>query len=601
MQIDTRPKLIAPRRPRRLRMTRRILAALLCLALPALAAAAQRAPRRRAAAPASPADLTAPFAQLLPADTFVYLEVDHLASAAEEIGGVETLYVLIDRTFSNNGERFPLTLSDFRMVLESSVAIGVTVPKFSIGSSSVDPVVVGLIRTPSEDVAAVISKAITAQQQRTLTKRPPTSKTVRGVRVTTIPATNPKNAFSYGLVGSTFVFGTPSAVVDVLNVSATHADKRLADVPGFVSAANRAPAGRQVFAFLNGGPMVRAVNASIDSSFSGGTAARRAEQRAAAEALKSFVGIDAIAGGSLSGLVSGNAVSIQGSIELDRSRGGIVSLLSDAPPITMRSVSLLPADTDFVSASSVDAIAIYDLALRVITPPVAKAMGMSPPPESIAMAEAAIGMRLRDDFLAAFGNEVAFAYWESRPAAVAKIRDDDTMEESQPSANHFVALLEIRNPEAVDAALTKLFASEGGAENAHDSYRDAPLTVFGSFAYAYLDGFGIFGDRADVQSVVDAVRENRTLGTTADYASAVGTVPDNVLMGSYMSPHFFEMAAKEIDKTTGVPRTVEPVRDGLFFAVQKDASGVFGTVRIPIPNLKTLLEKDKRPSVLSRR
>lgn len=584
-------------------MTRRTLTLALLLALTcasATTAPAQRTTRARAAAPAR-VDLTGELASLFPANTFLYFEVADLASVAEEMGGVDALYSLVNKSLSTELatkgiERLPLSMSQFRAALGSSMAVGVVLPEKLTSASldAVDPVVVGVVRAPSAEGADLLRQVVSEVRRPGATKRKPVVQRVGAVRMTTLVDPVPKNSIAYALVDANLVFGTPSGVKMMLTTRKTAPAKRLVDVPGFTSASARVPGKRQIFAYLNGAPMIRAFNEGVDTSLKGSKPGARQAESAEAAALKAFLGLDAFIGASFSALADGGNLTMQIATELDRSRGGLVSVLSDVPPIEVRAAAILPAETDLLVANSVDAIAIHDLVLRVLTPPVAKALGAPSPPEAIAMAEGMLGMKLRDEFLAAFGNEVVAGVWLDRGEPLARVSDGGPTDSIKG-----VALFELRNPATIEAAIAKLFAGEAGTPPEKEVYRDVEMMKLGPMSYAVVNGFGVVGERSEVVRVIDAVATGNTLASNQTYASAVGSVPNNVIMGVYVSPQFFDYTAKSIDSKRATPSSGSLVANGLFLSIQKDASGVYGTFEIPLPNLRLLIEGE-RPAVASR-
>src|SRR6185369_3511794 len=114
---------------------------------------------------------------------------------------------------------FPFTLAEFKAALNSSLAIGVTIQDGPASAAEIEPVVVGVARLPSAEMAASVGRAVLSAKQSAGSKRAPTVATVRGVRVTTFPDPSPKNAFAFAVVDSTFVFGTPKGVVSMLGAA----------------------------------------------------------------------------------------------------------------------------------------------------------------------------------------------------------------------------------------------------------------------------------------------------------------------------------------------------------------------------------------------
>ena len=133
-----------------------------------------------------------------------------------------------------------------------------------------------------------------------------------------------------------------------------------------------------------------------------------------------------------------------------------------------------------------------------------------------------------------------------------------------------------------------------------ESHEGFPIYGTGSFRQSLLGDFFVFGTREGIVGAIDAKTKQAALATDASYAAAVGTVPDGTIWATYASPRFFAWAAKSASTAAGgrAPEIAFP--NGLFLSVQKDASGIESGFRIPIPNLKMLLEKE-RAKTISRR
>lgn len=567
---------------------------------------AQRAKRPQSRAPQK-ASVTfdGPLAHAFADDTFLYFELNDLESLADEMGGVETLYQLLKTVFESeanpdgSSKKMPFSVEQFRAMLGSSLAIGMRVPKSTPLSQfgNVDPVVVGIVRSPSPETAAVAKQSLVEVARKGAGgSGRVTSDTVRGVNVLTLNGPSPRSAFAYGSVGDNVIFGTPAGVADVLELATAPTRRRLSDVPGFASASARVPPGRQMFSYFNAAPFVAAFNDSIDSDMRApATRGKPGAVKPEAALAKRFIGMDALSGGSFSALAASGNLTIQGTIELDRTKGGLISVLSDPPAISLRAATILPGDTDFVAAGSVDLIRLVDLVFQFLTPAAAKSLGFPPPATLVEQFEQETGVRFRDQFLAAFGNEVLVAMSIDEPAPLAKVSQDAA---APQATTRTLFLAEVRDAETLGTVVSKFMSPSPEAKGPEMTmYEGVPVWTAGSFAWSFVDGFAVAGDRPDVIRLLDAVRTGRVLSDADDYRSTVGLPPNNTIAATYLSPHFIEWASK---REGGSERYGRLFRTGLFFGIQKDAGGIYSNFQIPLPDLKVLLDT-KTDTMIGRR
>jgi hypothetical protein len=578
-------------------MQRRILA--LALGLVTLVAPVDATAQRAARGASGPASLSGPLARLFPAETFLYVELRDLGTVAEQMGGADVLYRILEDALGAKGSDgkpapLPLTMAEFAGVLDSSMAIGVRIPARAAAAASVEPEVFGIVRTPSAGVAAMAKRFVDGSRPPSTAK--PTYQTVRGVRVATYAGAKPADAFAYGVTGNDVVFGNPTGVAALLASAGNAPARSLADVPGFASASGRVPPGRQAFVYLNGAPMVRAFHEGIDSELRlTAPDGKPGRVKPEAAALKRFIGADAIGGGSLSALAESGNLTIQAAIEIDTSKPGLVSVLADPPTLSMRAASLVPADTDLFVSTSVDLVRLYDLLISVVTPDVARGLGIPAPPALLADFEANTGLKFRDEFLAAIGTEFALAAVVERTGGLARVAQESA---PPPRTPDVVVLVETRDPATLGAAIAKVAGAQGAAPQA-TTHRETPLWTIGTIGWTVLDGFAVIGEVDDVRACIDAAKSGDSLARAPGYEAVVGTPPNNAISAVYASPRFFEWTAKTAGVTKEAPDAAKAFPSGVFYAIQKDAGGVYANFQVALPNLRMLFEP-KRDTEIGR-
>ncbi len=593
-------------------MNRRYVSLALCLAAalvvvsPASGQRTRRAPAKPAAAPVTLAGLPA---RSFPAGTMFYAEVSDTASVIDQMGGVELFYRLVREGFkgtpSNKSTSFPLTEQQFRDVLGSTLAVGVLLPPDTLltNMANVDPTIAGVAQSASPEIASLVLKVMKEiGRGQTHSGAPPAAATVRGARMSTWGTG--RGAFAVTQVGNDFAFGDPTGVKAILDAAAASTGGRLADVPAFKGASERVPGRRQFFAFMNGEPIAAAFNAGIDQSYANlrpapakGAKATTAAPSAEAAALKRFIGMDALVGGSLTALAESGQVTLQAALELDRTRSGLVGILSDPPIIEGRSAAIMPIDTDGVLVGSIDLVRIYDLVLQTMTPELSKKLGTPPPPEVIREFETRYDMRLRDDFLAAFGNEFAIGVMiDPAPASLALVQDSGAPpSQKAPDFDDAFFLMELRNPAAIRQFVERSFAGPEGEPSVRpEVFRDVEIWNPGPFSFAIVGNFAVVGARKTVEEIIVSSQTEQGLMQNSDYLRALGGMPNNAIGVLYVSPDFIDMAGRQ----GGLNQAKPLYPQGLLWTLQKDASGIYTNFQAPLPDMKNLFDTGNKLAFL---
>jgi hypothetical protein len=605
-------------------MFRRILCLGLCLALGAAsvsASQARRAGRPAAAAAAAAPALSGELARLFPADTAVYMEFADLASALEQLGGSEELYKAIDAALVDFRALIPgttLASERLRAVLASKVGMAVILPSTGaiLSPRTFDNLsVAAVIRLPSSETASFLRDALDVASKSVVTGAPrakaPIVRTVAGVKLTVYPDPKPGETLAYGFAGDTMVAGTLSGVTALLQTASAPSARRLADSPSFAAASSRLAGPRHGFVYVNGAPIVRLFESSFDASYRPARGKGPARPSAAAAAFKAFLGMKSLKAFAAAAQIDGPTLRVQASAEIDRTREGLVTVLTDPPAISVQAANFLPSDTEYLTVYSLDAPRIYDLVMKSLTPAVTKEMKLPPMSENVAKAEELIGMRLRDDLLTAFGNEVAFGVKltslvgtrtapnvaplpQAPPADLGpgdmRVEEDPAVPEDTvvvgSTMPEVVFLAEVRSPETVKRAIQQLAVLMGAPADAirATDRNGVEVWVAKDVAWAFLDGFMLIGSTPAVERSVDAHETRSTLATSPAYV-AWGAIPANTIAASYVSPGVFSTLAKEASKEINLGFQMDlgnSFPNGILTTGQKDATGVYVRYEIPV-------------------
>lgn len=584
-------------------MIQRLFSLSVCLLLLSLCAgpsavAQNSRSKRMTTAPQPVEHFKGDLAQFFGADTMFYLEVADLAAAADEMGGSDVVFGafehVLDETLPPKAKRPVVSVEQFKSMMGSTLAMGVRSPNVggkSIASNS-EVEIVGILRAPTAETARAIVGLVDDLNKATSAKPPAgVKKTVKGVAVTTYSGSTPATAFAWAQMGDTVVFGSSTGVNRTVQAAGRPTGATFADNPGYRSALARA-GNHNVFAYLNGAPLVKAFHEGMESSITNSDPKRARQEAATIKALRAFFGMDALRGGSLSALVDNGKVTIRGALEIDRSISGLVSVLLSPPGITMRSATLMPEGVDAFGAMSLDFVGLFDLVMSVIPPEAVKDLGFNSSQDAVQKTEEQLGAKLRDEFLASLGPELSIALLIPDKPGEMTVSDETPNPKPSPE---FIGYVEIKDTELIKRIMSNIFYdSANQSAPIPVEYRDVDIWSRGPFAWSFVNGFMVIGESDQVRMAIDASIDNRSLVTNAYYNSAAGAIPTDTIYGGYLGPKVFEEAAREAmgKNQDGLP--LDFIRNGVFVSTQKDSGGVSTTVEFPVPNLRLLLAPDRK-------
>ncbi len=289
-------------------------------------------------------------------------------------------------------------------------------------------------------------------------------------------------------------------------------------------------------------------------------------------------------------------------------------LFVPGPAIVPESPNVFPANTDLFVSVSLDYPQIYEEMLKAIADSDAVARRYSrraaregPPPESpFAYYEKKWGLKIKDDVLPLFGNEIALAL-PKRPKVAPGEPVASTPEKVEPKPTRPpepipVIAISVKDREGVKRLIPKLIEAMGfkGADLlAHTEKRDGTeLTSYaGAFAYAFIDNFLVLStDAAETRRVVDAYLSRETLASDSHFKNFTRWQPRQVLGQVYIAPGLVEQytfgaargSAQVSDQTAEFFNRVSPVIDPMTYSLTNDGQGPLHELHVP-KNLVQLL------------
>jgi hypothetical protein len=596
---------------------------LLVLALSAIVGASATAlAQQPAPATPRPSPLAGDLVRLFPERTALYVEIPHLGTFVDVAGDREALLTSLNDFLGDTGTRADaLKPAELGAMLDASAAAGLISadpnPNLFMLLGATPNVVV--LRMASDEGLAVLRDRVIARYA-AAGEAAPRTETVRGLVVTHLPK------LSYAVDGRTVLAGEPHAVLTILETTGTDG-KRVGDDPGYNSAVSKHASGRDaLFGYIGGRTISGTFANMFGSSVPAGTPkskevdkvdkARRVEE----EALRNFLGVEAVQGLAVSVAADGEGAVVRYDFEIDRTRAGLAATITDPPMVSFRAASLLPADVEQVQLASIDAMRIYDLLERHFGPLPERAGGMSFA-SLVAQAESMVGMSLRRELLPALGNEFGYAFNidalvpmppppgerpDGKPDDEAGIGISASTELSAGPPPVPLVLAEVRDREVVRRAVVSIVAKLVPGVPAELT---APVEYMGfeiwkgpGVSIGLGTDFLVVGSEARVRDCVDAKESGKTLATVPDYELEAARWAGAAIYATYQSPKYQEKLRdltkryREIAKAGGADdeesdldptaSNLDPFSDITTTPIFRDATGVHWESRAQAAGLR---------------
>lgn len=280
---------------------------------------------------------------------------------------------------------------------------------------------------------------------------------------------------------------------------------------------------------------------------------------------------------------------------------------SDAP-------SVLPDDTEVFVSASIDFSQTYegmrkqeDIQAKA-EPRQIPAGGKEPPLGPFAEFEKKAGLKIKDDFLPAFGNEIALAGslkflqgagpFNIGPAPSAKPSpesgDDKPDPEKKGSDAFPMLLISVKDREAARRLMPHVLEGLGMGEAnliaQVEKREDTELVNYaGIFAYAFVGNFVVISEAATVRRAIDATVNHQTLSSNNAFRNSRRWEPNRTLGQIYVSPALMEAYHEEFRKSAGtVDATMrdfllglDPTASAITYALSNEGLGTQHEIHLP--------------------
>jgi len=298
-----------------------------------------------------------------------------------------------------------------------------------------------------------------------------------------------------------------------------------------------------------------------------------------------------------------------------------VPQLIGGPAFTSEAASVLPDDIDVLVSASVDLVQTYEGMRKAAEKKhkedakprsqtyengvlVAEGRPRNESPDAFAVFEKQAGLKIKDDLLPAFGNEIAIAGslktlnaagmgmmgFPGMPAPKSTETDKDKKQE--PALP--VVLIEVKDRDAARPLMPRILNGLGVGEAnliAHTEKRGDTETVnyAGIFAYAFVGDFVVISDATGVRKVVDAFINHQTLSSNTVFRNSRRWQSSRTTGQVYVSPALMEGYQDQIRKSSASMDTglrdfllgLDPNAEAITYALSNDGMGTRHELRLP--------------------
>ena len=485
-------------------------------------------------------ELSLGLARLLPKSASFYVEIAHVGSLAAALGVtdklLDTANNLVSAAAADESKESAgtarasgteaLTAKELNTLLDSSAAIAFLGER-NIGNPSA---AIALLRLNSDEAITLLRKRVFARAG-----APLSSAHVYGVDLVRM------RGFSYASSGRSVLVGAGNIVEETLK-AAVATTPHLADDQAFAYAqVEHAAAQEQAFAYLSGSSL----GATIGGAFGiGGIVGRDAGRKASPEedAMRTFAGLEAIQGLAVGMRVEMDGVHLRYNVAVDRTHIGLVTMLTDPPPIAFRASTFLPADTDRLTVFSLDGPRIYDLFEQAFAT-LPASPGTRTFADELAEMEHTVGVNIRSELLPALGTE--FAYTGSLDESFGG-EPDDRQGAKRPVR---VIVLQVVDPEVARKVIGNVFRPQPDTPLSPVQYKGVQIWELpGSMSAALGPDYVLVGSASDLRRCVDAQVSGEVLARSPEYAAKAGGWGGDTLFATYESAQYRDAAAKADQK-----------------------------------------------------
>jgi hypothetical protein len=295
--------------------------------------------------------------------------------------------------------------------------------------------------------------------------------------------------------------------------------------------------------------------------------------------------------------------------EAKRTLMPFIPQLISGPSLALESPSILPADTEFFVAASLDAPQIYQGLVKALNEENVRMQqvsrrGRSTQPEvPFASMEKQLGIKIKDDLLPVLGNELAMSLpvnWLNDMPGIQTAQSNETKASDGSQAKvktkqSTVILVSLKDKEAARALVPRVIDGLGfkGASTLAQTERreDTEIVSYGdALSYAFIGNFLVVStNAAATRHVVDSYLNHQTLASDSHFRNSTRWQPRQVLGQVYVSPALMESFRSWANEPTALISDqirelllrLSPTAEPVTYALSNDGAGSLHELHIP--------------------
>jgi hypothetical protein len=291
-----------------------------------------------------------------------------------------------------------------------------------------------------------------------------------------------------------------------------------------------------------------------------------------------------------------------------------VPQLISGPSYATDAPSVLPEDTEVFVTASIDFLQTYE-GMRKAAETKAKAEvkqipagAKDAPLDAYAEFEKKSGLKIKDDLLPVFGNEIALAgslktlqgaggLVVGGPMSSTKSSSEgDGKDDNEKKGNDVfpMLLLSVKDREGARRVLPRVLEGLGMGEAnllaQVEKREDTEMVNYaGIFAYAFVGDFVVISDAPTVRHVIEAFIKHQTLSSSSAFRNSRRWEPSRTLGQIYVSPALMETYHEEIRKSSAAVDPamrdfllgLDPTSSAITYALSNEGLGTQHEIHLP--------------------
>lgn len=285
--------------------------------------------------------------------------------------------------------------------------------------------------------------------------------------------------------------------------------------------------------------------------------------------------------------------------------------LITGPPLALEASSVLPANTELLVTLSLDLPLIYESTLKLsreaqLRGTIGPSIKANQPESPFAVYEKKLGLKIKEDVLPLFGNEIALSVpiknfglfgLYSSPSATPEPTPEGSPTQAAPASSgpEPVIAISVKDREAVRALIPKIIDAvgfKGASQLAQVEKRDDTelVTYANILSYAFIGNFLIVSsDTKAVRHVVESYLNHQTLAGNSSFRNYTRWQPRQVLGQVYVSPAMMEGytgSSKDLnlvasDALRDFISRLSPTAEPVTYAISNEGLGPLHELHVP--------------------